>query len=287
MVSNHDLVDLSLDNSSFNILAWFHNYHQFRDIRQRLAINSNFRVWPKVHFIYKNYKPEVIYSDGPYPLNLFGIIMRSPNLKWSDMFSSSLCLPDLLYFDYDKVFEKYDNLTFAEWAKEKKVAESFYKIIMQPSLSVTLNEQEIFSAAEMLSFMQIYFLTNAKADGREVLTTNFHDGIIQPWLDHLSARNVQVYTSKGVKSLKVNETTLRAYGSVDEDGDDQTVYDSVIMAADVGSVQGIFHETLSKSSPPVASVIQTVLDKHIDRMKLAPNYKVVLIKRFKFISINF
>lgn len=53
-------------------IAWFHNYYQFKDIRQRLGIDGNFKPWEKVHFLFKKYKPEVIYSSGPYPFNLMG-----------------------------------------------------------------------------------------------------------------------------------------------------------------------------------------------------------------------
>jgi isorenieratene synthase len=178
-------------NEIFVFKAWFHNYFQFKDIRNRLNINSNFRKWDKVHFVYQSYLPEVLYSEGPYPLNLLGIINRSPNLKYSDIFKSFESLHDLMYFDFDKVFEKYDNISFAQWAQEKKVTKSFYDIIMQPALSVTLNEQGIFSAAEMLTFMQIYFLSNAQSDQREVTTKNFFDAILNPWEFYLLKNNAR------------------------------------------------------------------------------------------------
>jgi isorenieratene synthase len=171
--------------------AWFHNYYQFKDIRNRLNINSNFRNWAKVNFIFKEYKPEVIYSQGPYPLNLLGIIERSPNLKLTDALLSTLSLPDLIFFDYDHMFEKYDNITFHQWAQEKKVSKPFYDIIMQPALSVTLNERDIFSAAEMLTFMQIYFLTNSESDNREVPTVNYYQAVLKPWTDYLEKHNVK------------------------------------------------------------------------------------------------
>lgn len=136
-------------------------------------------------------KPEVIYSVGPYPLNLLGIIARSPNLKWSDAIKSTLGLPDLMFYDFDHINQKYDNITFDEWAKEKKVDQKFYDIVLRPTLSVTLNEREIFSAAEMLAFMQIYFLSNAESDGREVAKINYEDAVLKPWKDYLRSKNVK------------------------------------------------------------------------------------------------
>ena len=160
-------------------------------MRDRLGINANFRKWAKVHFVYQHYKPEVIYSEGPYPLNLLGIVARSPNLGLATMIESTLSLPDLMFYNFDTVFDQYDNITFAQWAEEKKVTKPFYDIIMQPALSVTLNEQGIFSAAEMLTFMQIYFLTNSESDNREGATTNYYDAVFKPWAIHLQTNGVK------------------------------------------------------------------------------------------------
>ena len=120
-----------------------------------------------------------------------GIISRSPNLKLTDTILSSLSLPDMIFYDFDKINEKYDNITFTEWAKHKKVAQDFYDIILKPALSVTLNEPETFSAAEMLAFIQIYFLTNSKADTREVTNVNYYQAILGPWTDYLKKLNVK------------------------------------------------------------------------------------------------
>jgi hypothetical protein len=149
-----------------------------------LNINKYFREWPAVHFVYRNYKPEVIYSKGPYPLNLIGIILRSPNLSMMDAIRSYKAIPDMLFYDFDTIYKKYDNLSFVDWAK-KKVSQPFYDIIMQPALSLTLNERSSFSAAEMLSFMQIYFLMSSDSDHREVTTVNYRDAVLKPWTDRL------------------------------------------------------------------------------------------------------
>lgn len=97
----------------------------------------------------------------------------------------------MVYYDFDHMWDKYDDISFHDWAIEKKVAKDFYDIIMAPSLSVTLNNREIFSAAEMLMFMQIYFLTNAEADFREVATKDFYTAVLKPWVDYLLKLNVK------------------------------------------------------------------------------------------------
>lgn len=112
-------------------------------------------------------------------------------MKLLDAIESHESLEDLIWFDFDKVNAKYDNISFREWADEKKVAAPFYDIILQPALSVTLNERDIFSAAEMLSFQQIYFLTNDDADVRQVAKKNYYHALLKPWVDYMESKNVK------------------------------------------------------------------------------------------------
>lgn len=156
-----------------------------------MDINKNFNPWPAVNFVFKDYKPELIYSKGPYPLNLLGVVERSPNLSLMDGILSSLSLRDLLFFDFDRINSEYDNISFKQWAEEKHVAKPFYDIVLQPALSVTLNERDIFSAAEMLSFQQIYFLTNSDADTRETANINYYHAVLKPWVDRLESHKTK------------------------------------------------------------------------------------------------
>ena len=93
-----------------------------------------------------------------------------------DALLSSLSMKDLFFYDFDEIYEKYDNYTFDEWAKMKYVNEKFYRIVLQPALSITLNERETFSAAEMLMMNQVYFLSNADSDKRIVTNKNYYHG---------------------------------------------------------------------------------------------------------------
>ena len=97
----------------------------------------------------------------------------------------------MFYFNYDTVYQTYDNITFDQWALDKNVDEKFYKIMLKPTLSITLNEREVFSAAEMLSYMQIYFLTDPRSDFREITKINYYEAILKPWVDHLQKNNAK------------------------------------------------------------------------------------------------
>ena len=78
---------------------------------------------------------------------------------------------------------------------------------------------------------------------------------------------------------------MSVFGSIDENGDDPMIYDYVVMAADVGSVQSIFTETLNNyvSDPKITKILSAIYTNSIGQMKIAPPYKVKF-KIFKIIS---
>jgi coproporphyrinogen III oxidase-like Fe-S oxidoreductase len=82
--------------------------------------------------------------------------------------------------------------------------------------------------------------------------------------------------NRAVQSLKIDEKTQQVYGSIDETEDDPVAYDYVIMTAEVGAVQRIINATATnyQAIPSVAATIQQVQNKFIDKMKIAPDYKV-------------
>lgn len=246
--------------------AWFHNYFTFKDIRQRLNIDNNFRPWGAVHYVYKEYKPEKLFSQGPYPLNMIGIIQRSPNIHMTDAIRSLLMLPDILYYDYDTVFDKYDNITFIQWAQEKKVDKTFFDIVFAPTLSVTLNERQVMSAAEMLTYQQLYFLSDPRADEREVATEDYHTAIFGPWLDRLTTLGVNISLSDPVRQLHLSSSA----GVVDEAG---ARFDEVVLATDLQGVGGILRATTADDAPEALARVREA----VDRIPIAPRYKVVRV----------
>ncbi len=82
-----------------------------------------------------------------------------------------------------------------------------------------------------------------------------------------------------VNSLKIDPSNLNVYGTVDEDSEDPTVYDHVILASDVGSVQKMLNNTSNnnKENPEVKSIVDSIINTSIGKMKIAPDYKVVRV----------
>jgi len=88
---------------------------------------------------------------------------------------------------------------------------------------------------------------------------------------------LRILYNHGVKSLKIDPNTLKAHGTVDEKGDDKTVYDHVIIAADIGPVQSIFKKTFEnyKTEPKISNSLKICNQDYFDKMKMTPSYKSI------------
>ncbi|XP_006820129.1 carotenoid phi-ring synthase-like [Saccoglossus kowalevskii] len=252
--------------------GWFYNYYQFKDIRKRLDIDHNFKPWGPVHMIFRDHKPEILYSEGPYPLNLLAIVYRSLNINFWQALTTVLAIPDLFWFNYDEVYERHDNISLAEWAQIYHVNTNFYDIIMQPSLSVTMNERETLSAAEMLMYMQIYFLNNPKADYREVTTVDHFTGILEPWVKKLKSFGVIIELNSTVEGFVFDNKTGNIISADDKN------YDYFVLATDFGGVRDIMKSSANRyvNNALVHNNIQRFMGG-IDGLAIAPPYKVIRI----------
>ena len=246
---------------------WFENYHVFKNIRHRLGVNHNFRPYEAVHFAFRDYKPEKLSSDPPvYPANLVNLILQSPNLSLKDAIEQFRGLSEVMYYNHDKIYAKYDGVTFKEWAEEKGISKKFYEIILEPAASVTLNDPDKVSAAEMIQFMHTYFLSQPAAMNREVTTTDHGTALIEPWADRLRSMDVDIETGRGVGGLRFEDG--KAVGEV---GDD-TEYDHVILATSIPGTKKVL-ETATADSDSVDGL--KALQEVTEPMKVAPPYQVL------------
>ena len=140
---------------------------------------------------------------------------------------------------------------------------------MQPAMSVTVNDPDVISAATMLMFMHLYFLSDPNADKREVVTVPFSEALIDPWADYIRALGGKIKTKSSVPGLVFKDGKI-----VSTTDDLETVYDHVVMAADIPGVRSILgNSTVDEYSH--AAVSELVDRSH--RMGIAPHYKVMRV----------
>lgn len=249
---------------------WFDNYHVFKNIRDRLGVNGNFRAFNEVQFKFKDYEDETIRSEPPvYPLNLLNILKSSPNMNFLDAAGTLNTIREVLFFNYKTNYERLDNITFAELAKQRKVNKKFYDIVMEPAASVTLNDPNTISAAEMSLYMHLYFLSQPKAFNREVTTKDHYTALLQPWVERLKKFGTRILLSAPVSGLEFADGKARGVTG------ESTEYDSIILATDVGATKKILANSVAQDSE--SSVLLSKLQACVNPLKVAPPYKVLRV----------
>lgn len=248
---------------------WFDNYRTFADLRHRLGLNDAFRPYDQVDFVFRTYRPERLESTPKvFPLNLAGIIDRSPNLEWSDILGSIGILPDLFQFNFRRVFDRLDGITFDEWKRRTGVTRRFDDVILQPAAHVTLNRVEELSAAEMVLYQHLYFTSQPFAFDREVTTVDHGTAVIDPWVARLRQLGVQVRTSAPVPGLRIEGG--RAVGVVGE----SERHDAVVLATDVPGSRAVLGG--SRADGASGAGLATLRDR-IAKLKVAPPYRILRV----------
>jgi isorenieratene synthase len=249
---------------------WFENYHVLRNIRERLGVNAHFKPYNQVEFLFKDYQKETIKSEPPvYPLNLINILRNSPNMNLLDAAGTLNTIREVLFYSHKMNYLSLDEITFADFAKQRKVNKKFYDIVMEPAASVTLNDPNTISAAEMCHYMHLYFLSHPKAFNREVTTTDHYNALLRPWVERLKSLGAKIQLSKPVHGLSFSGPI--ATGVINE----SETYDAVILATEVGAAQKILANSVARDA--TAEGLLTQLKNLIAPLKVAPPYKVLRV----------
>ncbi len=251
---------------------WFYQYYNFLDIlgEKRLNLLDKYFVdFKEVAYQFADYKPEVIKSVGAYPFNLVNILLTSKNLNLLTVPGVLKALPDLVGYDHSKIYQKYDNISLKEWAKLKEVNKDFYNIILEPAASVTLNDPDKVSAAEMLMYTNYYFLGHPRAFWRKVTNVDHATAVINPMADFIRQKGGVIKTNSPVTGFKIENG--RVIGEIDQ----KEIYDAVILATDVPGSKAILNNTLAADMPS-EKALKTLQDC-VQALKTAPHYTMLRV----------
>ena len=174
-------------------------------------------------------------------------------------------LQDVVGYNHDTVYDRLDGITFAEWAKSR-VSETFYNLIMEPAASVTLNDVDIVSAAEMIQFMHLYFMSDPRAMNREVTTKDHARAVIDPWVKYLRERGATILTNTPVKGLVFEDSCPV------KEVDDDVRYDWVILATSIPGTQSILNNSVAADE--VSQDVVAGLQAKANELEVALPYRV-------------
>ena len=247
---------------------WFYHYHTCRDIIHRLGLSSFFRPYQMVNVGFRHYKQETIRSEPAwYPFNLISIILRSPNLRLRDMRYLIEVIPDLMYFRYEGIFDRLDDISYKQWAEKYGVSKKVFSILFEPAASVTINDPKTISAAELVMWTHYFFIGHPKAMWREIAIDHHARTLLDPWSKKLREFGVKLVLNHTVKGLRFEQGK-----AVSIIGDDAN-YDWIVLSCDVRAAQNILVNSTNNDTVS-ESINQNISDK-LNELKIAPSYRIM------------
>ncbi|XP_033628254.1 15-cis-phytoene desaturase, chloroplastic/chromoplastic-like [Asterias rubens] len=256
--------------------AWFHNFHNARDIISRLGVEDNFQRWEVHDLMYKNYQPERMYSHGIFPLNLAGMIYRSPNLNILEILFWLRCAWDFINYNHDTNFKRWDAITFDEYMDMFDIHRGFYDIVLEPGMKASYQDKAMLSAAEMFQFSHMFYVSNPKADYRDLAKMNQATAIMTPWADRLKSLGVRIELETSVGSLVFDK-----HGRIVTDTEHPSErFDHVVLASGLDGTKTILQNSLQKLKPEdkiTQGRLEKVLKNHLTKLPLAPPFKILTV----------
>lgn len=212
--------------------AWFGQYYNFNRFMQRLAAFERFERVTEYAILQPDGSKSSFAGVEPAPaLNLIDLTLRGV-YDWRDIVRDPMAskrMEALLRYDADTTFDRWDDVTFAEFARHANLS---------PELAVTFTsftraffaDPEKMSMAELIKSFHFYYLSHACGLEFVYPVEDYHHAILEPWRALMEEHGVDIRLSSPVRSL------ARKDGGWQLDGE---WYDEVVLAAHIPGVKAI------------------------------------------------
>jgi isorenieratene synthase len=153
----------------------------------------------------------VLFGDRPaerfglttkiFPFNMLSVVRQSHSLKLGQFRHDGPALYDLMKFDGERTFDKFDGVDFARFARDGGINRPMVETVLEPFGKTTLNRMERLSAAEAIRFFHFYFMGNPEGLAFKFTRRDSMTAVIRPLRAKLEKLGGTVILGTGVKSL--------------------------------------------------------------------------------------
>ena len=153
-------------------------------------------------------------------------------------------LLNLFRFDEEKTFRKYDNTSFAQFAKRTMLPRKM-RLVFNSFTRAFFAEPDQMSMAEMIKSFHFYFLSNDDGLVYDVLDNDFEHSFLSYCRQHIESSGGRIHLNTRVHEIGKNAEGYLVNGKT---------YDSVVLCTDVKATRKIMaastdlhaHETLHR-----------------------------------------
>ena len=184
--------------------GFFSQYYNLNDTLDRLEVTRSLVPVMTYPLAFRHGATEVFGRGKPlFPLNLLSLYLRSKNLHLSSLRRAGERMTDLLTYHPQKTFEKFDQMSFAEYCANASMDPALANAFLIPFAKTTLNHPTRVSAAYALRFMHFYFIGNPEGLSYRISPEGSFQGIIEPWVERLRSLGVFLRAQSRVARLEI------------------------------------------------------------------------------------
>ena len=115
-----------------------------------------------------------------FPFNMLSVVRQSHALHLGDFRHDGDGLTELMKFDGERTFARFDGVDFARFAVDGRINRPMVETVLEPFGKTTLNRVERLSAAEAIRFFHFYFMGNPEGLGFSYLARDSVTAIVEP-----------------------------------------------------------------------------------------------------------
>ena len=199
--------NISFDGETFPTEHGFHgffsNYYNLTEQLEAVGATSSL-VRPPSYPVKFGDRAEDAYgrTTTVFPANLLSVVHQSKNLHLTDFLHDSPGLLELMRWDGDKTYARYDGIDFATLARSGNINAPMRDTVVEPFAKTTLNAVEKLSAAEGIRFFHFYFIGNPEGLWYRTTTRDCITSIIEPLAKRLRSLGGTIRTNQAARRFR-------------------------------------------------------------------------------------
>lgn len=223
--------------------AFFRQYYNLRAFMQRLDIFKHLIPIDDYVILYADGQKQGFAGIDTTPgLNIWDLRKKNV-IDWKTFINPlSVAYLELLRFDPDKTFEKYDNVSFESFAN-KTLMTPHLRLVFNSFARAFFSEPEKMSLAELMKGFHFYFLSNEDGLLYDVLNDDFETTFLKPVADYIRTKGGSIYLE-----TEINQITQNEYGKFIVEGRE---YDYAVIASDIKHTKQLFESSSLFDEYPV------------------------------------
>lgn len=180
--------------------GFFAQYYNLRALLAAAGVEHDLRPSPGYPVLFADRPAETFgRTTKLFPFNMLSVVLQSKALHLADFRHDGAGLYDLMRYDGERTFARFDDLDFMRFART--INRPMVETVLQPFGKTTLNRLDRLSAAEAIRFFHFYFMGNPEGLGFSYLARDAMTAVVAPLARHLQSLGGQVRSGLAARRL--------------------------------------------------------------------------------------